>query len=191
MQLVFATNNLHKIKEVQIQLPETIKLLSLEEVGITEEIPETSTTIEGNALQKAQYVAQKWGYSCFADDTGLEVEALAGAPGVHSARYAGEQKRDSDNIRKLLHNLSDSDHRQAQFKTVIALVIGENQWLFEGICPGTITREPAGNHGFGYDPIFKPTGWEITFAQMSLQEKNQISHRGKAVQKLVQFLLQL
>lgn len=191
MQLVFATNNLHKIKEVQIQLPETIKLLSLEEVGITEEIPETSTTIEGNALQKAQYVAQKWGYSCFADDTGLEVEGLAGAPGVHSARYAGEQKRDSDNIRKLLHNLSDSDHRQAQFKTVIALVIGENQWLFEGICPGTITREPAGNHGFGYDPIFKPTGWEITFAQMSLQEKNQISHRGKAVHKLVQFLLQL
>jgi XTP/dITP diphosphohydrolase len=191
MQLVFATNNLHKIKEVQIQLPETIKLLSLEEVGITEEIPETSTTIEGNALQKAQYVAQKWGYSCFADDTGLEVEGLAGAPGVHSARYAGEQKRDSDNIRKLLHNLSDSDHRQAQFKTIIALVIGENQWLFEGICPGTITREPAGNHGFGYDPIFKPTGWEITFAQMSLQEKNQISHRGKAVQKLVQFLLQL
>ncbi len=191
MQLVFATNNLHKIKEVQIQLPETIKLLSLEEVGITEEIPETSTTIEGNALQKAQYVAQKWGYSCFADDTGLEVEGLAGAPGVHSARYAGEQKRDSDNIRKLLHNLSDSDHRQAQFKTVIALVIGENQWLFEGICPGTITREPAGNHGFGYDPIFKPTGWEITFAQMSLQEKNQISHRGKAAQKLVQFLLQL
>lgn len=188
MQLVFATNNLHKIKEVQVQLPVLIKLLSLQDVGITEDIPETSATIEGNALQKAQYVAQHWGYSCFADDTGLEVEALQRAPGVHSARYAGEQKSDQDNIRKLLQNLSETDQRQAQFKTVIALVIGKNKWLFEGICPGEITREPVGNNGFGYDPVFKPFGWEKTFAQMSLDEKNQISHRGKAVQQLVRFL---
>lgn len=190
MKLVFATHNLNKIKEVQSQLPENIQLLGLKDIGCTEEIPETADTIEGNALQKAQYIKEKYGYDCFADDTGLEVDALHGAPGVHSARYAGEVKNDADNIQKLLSELSETNLRNARFKTVIALIVNKQQYLFEGICTGAITESPLGEKGFGYDPIFQPSGYEITFAQMGLEEKNKISHRGKAVTKLVSFLNQ-
>lgn len=188
MKIVFATNNPYKIKEVQAQLPETIKLLSLEDIGCMEDIPETSPTIEGNALQKANYVKSNYGYVCFADDTGLEVEALNGAPGVYSARYAGEEKNANANMNKLLKNLKHSKNRSAQFKTVISLLIGKQSYTFTGICKGTITLQKTGNQGFGYDPIFKPEGYDLTFAEMDLKLKTQIGHRGKAVQQLLSFL---
>ena len=188
MQIVFASSNKNKIFEIQSILPETIQILSLEDIGCLEEIPETSTTIEGNAILKANYITSKYGYDCFADDTGLEVAVLNGAPGVFSARYAGEQRNSDDNMNKLLHALSDKSNRKAQFKTVIALNINGKQELFTGIAEGEITLEKTGTKGFGYDPIFQPIGYEETFAELSLEIKNEISHRGKATQKLINFL---
>lgn len=189
MQLVFASNNKNKIREIQSILPETIKILSLEDIGCLEDIPETADTIEGNAILKANYVTQKYGYDCFADDTGLEVAVLNGEPGVYSARYAGEQRDADDNMDKLLNVLSDEKNRNAQFKTVIALNIKGKQELFTGIAKGEITLEKTGNKGFGYDPIFQPIGYKETFAELSLEIKNEISHRGKATQHLIQFLI--
>ena len=188
MQLVFASNNKNKIFELQSMLPENITIRSLESIGCFEDIPETSDTIEGNAIQKANYVTEKYGYECFADDTGLEIDALNGAPGVYSARFAGEQRNADDNMNKVLENLSDSNNRKAQLKTVIALNIDGKQFLFTGIAPGEITLEKIGNQGFGYDPIFRPLQYQETFAQLSLDIKNKISHRGKATQQLIDFL---
>ncbi len=188
MQLVFASNNKNKIIEIQNLLPPTIIILSLKDIGCHEDIPETANTIEGNAILKANYVTQNYGYDCFADDTGLEVDALDGAPGVYSARYAGEQKNDHDNMNKLLTALSHKSDRKAQFKTVIALNINGNQHLFTGIAKGQINKEKKGAHGFGYDPIFQPDGYEKTFGELSLEIKNQISHRAKATQLLISFL---
>lgn len=188
MKIVFATNNGNKIKEIQSMLPESIEIVSLESIGCQEEIPETADTIEGNAVLKANYVTEKYGYDCFADDTGLEVEALNGEPGVYSARYAGEQKSAEDNMDKLLVNLENSANRNAHFKTVIALNLKGEQHLFTGIAQGVITLGKSGNQGFGYDPIFRPNGYEETFAQLSLETKNAISHRGKATRELIVFL---
>ncbi|TDE07005.1 non-canonical purine NTP diphosphatase [Flavobacterium sandaracinum] len=188
MQLVFASNNKNKIYELQSMLPKSITIVSLESIGCLEDIPETAETIEGNAIQKANYVTEKYGFDCFADDTGLEVDALSGEPGVFSARYAGEQRNSEDNMNKLLVNLSDKNNRAAQFKTVIALNINGEQHLFTGIAKGKITLEKTGNEGFGYDPIFQPEGFSETFAQLSLNVKNKISHRGKATHQLICFL---
>ena len=188
MKLVFATNNKNKIIEVQQLIPSTIEIISLESIGCFEEIPETADTIEENAVMKANYVTQKYGYDCFADDTGLEVEALNNEPGVYSARYAGEQRNADDNMDKLLEALSNNTNRNAQFKTVIALNLHGKQHLFTGIAKGKITLEKTGNQGFGYDPIFQPEGFTETFAQLSLQEKGVISHRGKATEQLIAFL---
>jgi len=188
MKLVFASNNKNKIKEIKSLLPDTIQILSLEDIGCTEEIEETENTITGNAKLKADYITKKYGYDCFADDTGLEVEALGGAPGVYSARYAGENVTYEDNVQKMLKEMKDKVNRKAQFKTVIVLNLMGKQYLFDGICEGEITNNKHGNGGFGYDPIFKPKGFEHTFAEMSLKEKGRISHRGLAVKKLVNFL---
>ena len=188
MQLVFATNNLNKIKEVQSLLPSSIQIISLESIGCLEDIPETANTIEGNAIQKANYITEKYGYDCFADDTGLEVEALHGEPGVDSAHYAGEQRNANDNMNLLLENLQNQSNRNAQFKTVIALNLNGKQHLFTGIVEGKITLEKIGNQGFGYDPIFQPKGFSETFAQLSLAQKGQISHRGLATKQLIAFL---
>jgi len=188
MQIVFATNNINKIKEVQALLPKSIQIISLESIGCFEDIPETADTIEGNAIQKANYITKKYGYDCFADDTGLEVEALNGEPGVFSARYAGGQRNANDNMNLLLEKLQNQTNRKAQFKTVIALNLKGKQHLFTGIAAGEITLEKIGNQGFGYDPIFRPKGFSETFAQLSLAQKGQISHRGKATQALIAFL---
>ena len=188
MKLVFATNNKNKILEVQQLLPASIEIISIESIGCFEEIPETADTIEENAIMKANYITEKYGYNCFADDTGLEVEALNGEPGVYSARYAGEQRDADDNMNKLLNKLENSTNRKAQFKTVITLNLNGKQHLFTGIAAGEITLEKSGNQGFGYDPIFKPEGYNLTFAQLSLQEKGIISHRGKATEQLIDFL---
>jgi XTP/dITP diphosphohydrolase len=190
MQLVFATNNLNKIKEVQALMPNDIKLLSLNDINCFEDIPETQNTIEGNAIQKSEFVKTKYGYDCFADDTGLEVEALNGEPGVLSARYAGEQRNAHDNMTKLLSKLDNNPNRDAQFKTVIALHLNGKLETFTGICKGEITIKKNGENGFGYDPIFKPKGYSETFAEMDLELKNSIGHRGKAVSKLIEFLNQ-
>lgn len=190
MQIVFATNNKNKIKEVQSLVPEHIKLLSLADIGCHEEIPETTGTIEGNAQQKASYVKDNYGYDCFADDTGLEVEALNGEPGVDTAYYAGPHRSAEDNMNKLLTNLKNATSRSAQFKTVIALHLNGQLTTFTGICKGEITPEKQGKKGFGYDPIFKAEGYTQTFAEISLEEKNKIGHRGKAVSLLIEFLNQ-
>ena len=186
--LVFATNNPNKIKEVQLLLPKSIEIISLESIGCLEDIPETANTIEGNAIQKANYVTEKYGYNCFADDTGLEVEALHGEPGIDSAHYAGPQRNAADNMDKLLKNLDNQSNRNAQFKTVIALNLKGKQHLFTGIAEGKITLEKMGNQGFGYDPIFQPNGFTETFAELTLEQKGQISHRGKATKQLIDFL---
>ena len=188
MQLVFASNNKNKILEIQSMLPESIKILSLEDIGCIEDIPETADTIEGNAILKANYVTQKYGFDCFADDTGLEVNSLDGEPGVYSARYAGEQHNADDNMNKLLDALLHKTNRKAQFKTVIALNLNGEQELFTGIVRGEITLKKTGNQGFGYDPIFQPEGFSETFAQLPLEMKNKIGHRGKATQLLIAFL---
>jgi non-canonical purine NTP pyrophosphatase, rdgB/HAM1 family len=188
MKLVFATHNKHKLSEVQRMLPQGLTLLTLDEIGCFEDIPETSTTIEGNAIQKAQYIKERYGYDTFADDTGLEVAALNNAPGVYSARYAGEAKDNEANINLLLANLKDKPNRQAQFKTIFALCLGEELYTFEGIVRGEITYERKGTGGFGYDAVFLPEGYKETFAQMSADEKNRISHRGRALQQLSAFL---
>ncbi len=188
MNLVFATNNLNKLKEVQTLVPQHIKLLSLKDIGCFEDVPETQTTIEGNAIQKAEYIKTHYGYNCFADDTGLEVEALNNEPGVFSARYAGEQRNAHDNMDLLLKNLSEKPNRNAQFKTVIALHLNGDIKTFTGLCKGEIMLKKTGNKGFGYDPIFKPLGHNQTFAEMSLDLKNTIGHRGKAIKQLMAFL---
>jgi XTP/dITP diphosphohydrolase len=188
MQLVFASNNKNKIKEIQALVSDTIQIISLEDIGCTEDIPETAETIEGNAILKANYVTSNYGYDCFADDTGLEVDALNGAPGVYSARYAGEQKDANDNMDKLLQELKDKSNRKANFKTVICLNLNGIQQLFTGIITGKIIDEKIGTNGFGYDPIFIAEGHQKTFAQLTLEEKAQISHRGIAVAQLIAFL---
>jgi XTP/dITP diphosphohydrolase len=188
MKIVFATNNANKILEIQSMLPESIEIISLESIGCHEEIPETADTIEENAILKANYVTEKYGYDCFADDTGLEVDALNGEPGVFSARYAGEQRSAEDNMTLLLSNLKDKTNRKAQFKTVITLNLKGKQYLFTGIARGEITLKQAGNQGFGYDPIFRPEDYQETFAQLPLETKNKISHRGKATVELIAFL---
>ncbi|MEZ4854546.1 non-canonical purine NTP diphosphatase [Flavobacterium sp.] len=188
MTIVFASTNKNKISEIKQLLSASIKLLSLEDIGCFEDIPETAETIEGNAIFKANYVSKKYGYNCFADDTGLEVGALNGAPGVYSARYAGEQKNADDNMNKLLESLKNKNNRDAQFKTIIALRINNEQHLFEGIVKGKIIEEKKGAKGFGYDPIFVPEGFDKTFAEMEMSEKAALSHRGIATRKLIAFL---
>lgn len=188
MKLVFASNNKNKIQEIQALVPNSIQILSLEKIGCTEDIPETADTIEGNAILKANYVTEKYGYDCFADDTGLEVDSLNGAPGVYSARYAGEQKDANDNMDKLLDELKDKSNRKANFKTVIALNLNGKQNLFTGIINGKIINEKIGTNGFGYDPIFVADGYNKTFAELSMEEKSTISHRGIAVKELILFL---
>ena len=187
IEILFATNNSNKLYEVQAQLPKRIKLISLKDIECNEEIPETQNTIEGNAIQKANYVKNKYNLDCFAEDTGLEVEILNGEPGVYSARYAGPEKNTKDNIQKLLYKLKDKANRKAQFKTVIAMHFKGKLITFQGICKGEITENVMGSEGFGYDPIFKPLGNSKTFAQLSLNEKNKIGHRGRAVTQLIDF----
>ena len=188
MKLVFATNNLHKLKEVQEMLSNSIEVLSLKDIGCFEDIEETESTLEGNAKLKADYITEKYGFDCFADDTGLEVEALDGDPGVYSARYAGEHGNAEKNMEKLLIELQNKSSRKAKFRTIIALNLRNKQYLFEGICEGEILNEKSGVKGFGYDPIFKPKNASSSFAEMNSEEKNIISHRGIAIQKLVKFL---
>ena len=188
MKIVFATNNENKIREIQSMLPDAITIISLESIGCFEDIPETATTIEGNAILKANYVTEKYGYDCFADDTGLEIEALNNEPGVFSARYAGEHRSSEDNMNKVLALLTNETNRNAQFKTVICLNINKEQVLFSGIAKGTITENKKGSGGFGYDPIFLPENYTETFAELSLSTKNKISHRGKSTQLLINFL---
>jgi len=191
MKLVFATNNQHKLEELQALIGESIHLLSLEDIGCKEEIPEDQPTLEGNARQKAFYVYKNYGYSCFADDTGLEIVSLNGEPGVYSARYAGPEKSAEANMKKVLAKLKNENNREAQFRTVISLIIDGEENQFEGVVKGKIIREKRGSSGFGYDPIFQPSGFEVTFAEMALAEKNKISHRGRAVEKLVNYLQKL
>ena len=188
MQLVFASNNPNKIQEIQLLMPTNIKILSLHDIGCFEEIAETASTIEGNAILKANYVTQKYGLNCFADDSGLEVDFLNGKPGVHSARYAGNQRNDNDNVNKLLLALNNQQNRKANFKTIICLNLNGTQTLFTGLINGTIAIQKAGNQGFGYDPIFTPEGYQITFAEMNKLQKTQISHRGIATKQLINFL---
>lgn len=186
--LVFATNNLHKLEEVRDILGGSFRIASLKEIGCTDDIPETADTLEGNALQKARYVKEKFGYDCFADDTGLEVKALGGAPGIFSARYAGPGHDSEANMRKLLKELEGKTNRQAQFRTVIALLLDGQEYTFDGIVRGEILTERRGTAGFGYDPVFVPEGYMETFAEMGSEEKNRISHRARAVKKLADFL---
>lgn len=188
MKLVFATNNQHKLKEIQHILGAQIELLGLSDIGCYEDIPETRETLEGNASQKAFFIYDKYGYNCFADDTGLEIEALNGRPGVYSARYAGEAKNSEANMGKVLAEMHKIKNRKARFRTVISLVIEGQETLFEGIVDGQILEEKRGIEGFGYDPVFQPDGYKETFAEMELGEKNKISHRARAVQKLVTYL---
>ena len=188
MTLVFATNNPNKLKEIQSLVPAHITIKGLQDIGCTVDIVEDAPTIEGNALLKARYVKEHFGYDCFADDTGLEVTALGGAPGVYSARYAGPQKNAQDNINKLLIALATQQDRSAQFKTVIAFAKADTITTFEGICKGKITKECMGDGGFGYDSIFQPEGYEATFAQMALSLKNKIGHRGKAMKLFLEYL---
>ena len=190
MEIVFATHNKHKIKEVQLLLPSNIKLVSLEDIGCKEDIEETGHTLEENALIKANYIKKNYNLPCFADDSGLLVTSLNNAPGVYSARYAGPQKNDLDNINKLLQNLLTIKDRSASFKTVIAFVNNETTIIFNGTIEGNITTKVCGNNGFGYDPIFKPKGYNYTFAELPLSIKNKIGHRGKAISKLNQYLSQ-
>jgi XTP/dITP diphosphohydrolase len=188
MKLVFATNNLHKLKEVQEMLPSSIEILSLKDIHCFDEIDETETTLEGNARLKADYITHKFGHNCFADDTGLEVASLDGRPGVYSARFAGEPANAENNMQKLMSELAHETNRKAQFKTAVCLNLEGKQYFFEGICKGEILKEKQGEKGFGYDPIFKPNGFKNSFAEMTSDEKNKISHRGLAIYKLIDFL---
>jgi len=187
LKLVFATNNKNKLKEVQAMLT-NFEIVSLADINCFDEIPETADTLEGNAILKANYITEKFNLNCFADDTGLEVDTLNNEPGVFSARYAGEENNAEENMKKLLKNLENNSNRKAQFRTVITLNIRGKQFIFEGICKGDILTEKQGKSGFGYDPIFIPKGFNKSFAEMNLNEKGNISHRGKAIQKLVTFL---
>ena len=186
-KIVFATNNSHKLEELRRLTKGKIEILSLSDINCHDDIPETADTLEGNALIKARWVKERYGYDCFADDTGLEVDALDGAPGVLSARYAGEGHDSQANMRLLLSNLDDNTNRKARFRTVIALIEGKEERLMDGVVEGEITQSPSGENGFGYDPIFKPMGFNVTFAEMGADEKNQISHRGRAVAKLLEY----
>ncbi|MEM9884904.1 MAG: non-canonical purine NTP diphosphatase [Bacteroidota bacterium] len=188
MKIVFATHNPNKVREINAILGDAIEIVGLEEIGCTEEIPETQDTIPGNALQKARYVKEHFGLDCFAEDTGLEVDALNGEPGVHTAYYAGPARNADENMKKVLYSLETKTDRGAQFRTVIALILNGEEHTFEGIARGTIARKQRGEKGFGYDPIFMPEGYDKTFAELSGAEKNQISHRGKATALLQQFL---
>jgi len=187
LKLVFATNNLNKLKEVQTMLT-NFEIVSLADIHCFEDIPETANTLEGNAILKANFITERYGLNCFADDTGLEVEALNNKPGVYSARYAGVDNDAEANMNKLLTELGDNIHRKAQFRTAIALNMNQKQFIFEGICKGTILTKKQGEGGFGYDPIFMPNGYQKSFAEMDMMEKGKISHRGKAIEKLVAFL---
>ena len=187
-KLVFATNNAHKLEEIASILGDKIELLSLKDIHCQADIPETADTLEGNAIQKAEYIHQHYGMDCFADDTGLEVEALNGAPGIYSARYAGEGHDSEANMKKLLENMQDKENRKAQFRTAICLIMDGETHLFEGIVKGEIIKEKKGGAGFGYDPIFVPEGYNLTFAELGNDIKNTISHRAKAVEKLCSFL---
>jgi len=186
--ICFATNNKHKLEEINTLLRNEIKVFGLEEIGCTEELAEEQETLEGNSLQKAQYVFRNYGVSCFADDTGLEVEALNGEPGVYSARYAGSQRSAEDNMNLLLTNLQSKVNRKAQFRTVITLITPEGKNQFEGVLKGTIIKDKRGGGGFGYDPIFLPEGNSKTLAEMTMEEKNMMSHRARAVEKLILFI---
>jgi len=188
MELIFATHNQNKVKEISAILPSIIKLKSLNDLNFTDQIPETSKTLKGNALIKARTIFHEFQRDCFADDTGLEVEALNGAPGVYSARYAGNKKRDEDNIYKLLKELRNHDNTKAQFRTVIALIYNHKEFIFEGIIKGKIIKEIKGGNGFGYDPIFQPENHLLSFAELSTEKKNKISHRAIAFRKLIDFL---
>ncbi len=190
-ELIFATHNQHKAAEAQAILPASVRIRSLHDIGYHDEIPETADTLQGNALQKAQYVAERFHCHCFADDTGLEIDALDGRPGVYSARYAGEGCSFADNVRKVLDELKevkDISRRTARFRTVIALILDGRTYFFEGKVEGFITLEPSGKEGFGYDPVFLPQGYTQTFAEMAAAEKNRISHRGRAMAQMVEFL---
>lgn len=189
-KLVFATNNQHKLEEVRAVLADKLEIVSLNELGCFDDIPETADTLEGNALIKAQYIYEKFGLDCFADDTGLEVDALGGEPGVYSARYAGEDSNAQNNMHKLLKNLGENSNRTAHFRTVIALIEGDEIRYFEGKINGEIAYEPRGDAGFGYDPIFIPEGYNISFAEIGAEVKNTISHRALAVGKLTEYLKQ-
>ena len=188
MKLVFATNNLNKLAEVKKMLPKNIELLSLNDIQCFDDIEETATTLDGNAKIKADHITNKFNLNCFADDTGLEVESLNGAPGVYSARYAGEPSNSENNMQKLLTELNGKENRTAQFRTSICLNLNGKQFLFNGVCKGNILTKKQGEKGFGYDPIFQPKGFKQSFAEMSSEEKNTISHRGLAIEKLVEFL---
>ena len=190
MKICFATNNSHKLLEVKALLPQHIEALALNDIDCHEELPETGDTLEFNSRQKAKYVQDNYKIDCFADDTGLEVEALNGRPGVYSARYAGEPSDSSRNIRKLLEEMNGKVNRKARFRTVVTLLLSNHEFVFQGVMEGTISLKPLGENGFGYDPVFIPDGYDITFAQMSANEKNAISHRSKAIRKLVDFLSQ-
>jgi len=191
MKLVFATHNQNKFREVKAMMPEYIELLSLTHIDCNEDIAETENTIEGNAILKARYVKENYGYDCFADDTGLEVQSLNNEPGVYSARYAGPENDAQANIRKLLSNLINKDNRSARFKAAISFVFDGKTELFIGICEGEITKEQRGKDGFGYDPIFQPTGYTETFAEMTQFQKSEIGHRGKAIRQLIKYLTDL
>lgn len=188
MKICFATNNSKKIEEVKAALGSDFEVLSLREIGCTEELPETGDTLDYNAFEKARYVKENFGVDCFADDTGLEVEALGGAPGVYSGRFAGEPRSDERNIELLLKKMQDNINRKAKFRTVIALILDGKEYSFEGIAEGEILELKVGFGGFGYDPVFRPEGFTKTFAELTLAEKNNISHRGKAVKALISFL---
>jgi len=187
-KLVFASNNPNKVKEVATQLGSQFEIVSLKQAGIEEDIPETQQNLEGNARQKAHFIKDKYDFDCFADDTGLEVKALDGEPGVLSARYAGSDRDSEANMDKVLKRLEGKIDRSAQFRTAICLILNGEEHLFEGVAVGSIREKRSGSEGFGYDPIFEPKGYDITFAEMDIAQKNEISHRGKAVAKLVEFL---
>ncbi|MCB9323037.1 MAG: non-canonical purine NTP diphosphatase [Lewinellaceae bacterium] len=190
-RIVFATGNPHKVREVNQVLPDVIAIVGLKDINCLEELPETSPTLEGNALEKARYVYENYGVECFSEDTGLEVDVLNGDPGVYTARYAGENCTPEDNIVLLLKNMEGKMNRKARFRTVIALIMNGKEHLFEGIANGHISEVKRGAGGFGYDPVFIPEGYDLSFAEMPPVEKNQISHRGKAVKKLIAFLEQM
>ncbi len=191
MKIVFATNNLNKLREIKALMPSNIEIVGLSDIGCSEEIPETGATLEANAFQKANYVKEHYGYDCFSDDSGLEIESLNGEPGVYSARYAGPEKNAQANMTKILNQLKGVKNRNAQFRTVIALILEGEKILFEGKAIGTISEKEQGEEGFGYDPIFIPENETRSFAQMTMKEKGEISHRGKAVRKLISFLAEM
>jgi XTP/dITP diphosphohydrolase len=191
MKIVFATNNLNKLREIKALMPSNIEIVGLSDIGCSEEIPETGATLEANAFQKANYVKEHYGYDCFSDDSGLEIESLNGEPGVYSARYAGPEKNAQANMTKILNQLKGVENRNAQLRTVIALILEGEKTLFEGKAMGTISEKEQGEEGFGYDPIFIPENERRSFAQMTMKEKGEISHRGKAVRRLISFLTEM